>query len=117
LSIQKIQIRIRQRWSRNGSQGFQDKISAESSYHHYFAVREIDHAKNAIHECVPNGNQGIHAANDQTGNSKTNPGIQAVSLIHKKHVINAHGHPNNHNNTEDRPDDTGHKLRGLEGNA
>ena len=54
------------------------KISDERPAHEDFTVGEVDHAQNAIHQGVPQGDQRIDAAQGQPEDNQILPDLGAV---------------------------------------
>ena len=88
VGVQKIKFRVGRRGRGNKAQGFKGKKTAKCPQHHHFAMRKINHKHNAIYEGVANGNERIHAPQDQTGKTKTNPCVGAKVLLQNDYVVN-----------------------------
>ena len=65
------------------------KIAAERADHHDVAMREVDHEQDAVDQRIPDGDQGIDAAENEAGDRKAQPGIRTIGGVREQHLVKA----------------------------
>src|SRR5690606_15575352 len=89
MGVEKVQVRAGSCRGGNEAQNFKCKISAKCSQHHHFAMREIDHKHDAVYKGVADGDERVHAPQDQSRKTKTDPCIGAKMLLKNNYVVNS----------------------------